>query len=120
MDVRQWRARWGALPRLARAALAYLAALAASALLGAWTIGIGSVVFIAGALCIFGSLVFIRHGGQRRVVTARAQDGKPLRKEWLPPEEREAEIRRGLDIFLVGIALWASVLAPLAFGVVVP
>lgn len=84
------------------------------------TIGMGNAIFVTGAALIASSLWFIRHGGRRKVVVERAMDGKPLRKDWMPEAEREREIRRGLWLFLLGAAMWATLLVPLAFGVVVP
>lgn len=114
------RAPWSALPAWARWPFAYLALVAASALVGWPTIGVGNAVFVAGAALIAASLFYIRHGGRRKVVVARAMDGKPLKKDWMPEADREREIRKGVGLFLLGSALWATLLVPLAFGVVVP
>lgn len=115
-----WRARWARLPAWARWPLAYVALVAASALVGWPTIGIGNAIFIAGAALVGVSLFDIRHGGRRKIVVARSLDGKPLTKEWMPEQEREREIRRGVRLFLLGLAMWATLLVPLAFGVIVP
>jgi hypothetical protein len=120
MTIAAARARWAALPAPARWPLAFLALLAASALVGRLSVGVGNAVFLAGALLVLGSLLFIRHGGRRKVVVARAPDGKPLRRELVPDDVRAGEVRRGVALFLLGIALWAALLLPRAFGVAVP
>lgn len=120
MTAASLRARWQALPAWARWPLAYVALVGASALLGWPTIGAGNAIFVTGAALVASSLFYIRHGGRRKMVVARAMDGKPLKKDWMPESEREREIRKGIGLFLLGFALWATLLVPLAFGAIVP
>ena len=104
----------GRIPRWARWPLAYLILVSLSALVGLVAFDFGSVAFALGIACVFVSLFFIRMGGPRRVVTQRAQDGTPLVREWMPEAEREREIRAGVAIFLLGIALWMTAIASYA------
>ncbi|HWH08932.1 MAG TPA: hypothetical protein VNX21_07010 [Candidatus Thermoplasmatota archaeon] len=99
MDLRR-------VPRRARWPLAYVAVLALSAGLGALTpLGAGNTVFLAGAACVLGSLAFVRLGGERTIVGRNLQ-GVP---EWgIDPEKRRREVRRGMALFAMGLALWAA------------
>lgn len=114
------RAAWTRLPAWARWALGYAAALALCLLLGALTPwDAGAFLFLGGALAILASAWMIRLGGPRSAVTLRAPDGKILRREPMPEDERRMEIRRGLAVFALGLALWAAMglllRAPLPF-----
>lgn len=66
----------------------------------------GAVAFVLGAALVVAAAALLRTGGQRKTVTVRAPDGTPLRKEPVDPERREKEIRVGLFLFLLGLALW--------------
>lgn len=100
--------RWRALPEAARWALAYAGVLMGSAFVGLATgLGADNAVFLAGALAIAASATRIRLGGPRLKVVGRTLKGRAIR-EPMPPEERRAEIRQGVLLFLFGLALWAA------------
>lgn len=94
------------LPPWARWLGGYAAALALSAGLGLVTpLGPGNGVFLAGVLCIFASIAHVRLGGERTIV-GRSLKGVP---QWgLDPEKRRTEVRRGLGLLLLGLALWGA------------
>lgn len=104
--LRSGLSRFGRLPAPARWALAYAALLALASAVGALTpLGVGNAIFVAGACAVLASLAFIRLGGER-TRAGRDITGAPL---WtVDPDARRAEIRRGLRIFLLGVALWAA------------
>lgn len=102
---------WRGLPEPSRWALAYVALLAGSAGLGAATpLGAGNGVFLAGAVAILASVTQIRLGGPRQKVVGRTMKGAPL-KGPMPSDERRQEIQRGVGLFLLGLAMWAPLLA---------
>lgn len=96
----------GRVPRWARWPLAYVATLGLSAGLGAATpLGPGNAVFLAGAACVFASVAHVRLGGERTIV-GRTLQGMP---QWgLDPEKRRREVRRGMGLLLMGLALWGA------------
>lgn len=111
------REAWARLPAWARGVVAYAAALASCLLLGVLTPwDAGAFLFLGGALAILASAWLIRLGGPRTVVTLRAPDGKILRREPLPEDARRREIGRGVALFLLGLALWAPLVARAYFG----
>ena len=105
-------ARWRAWPAWARYGSLYLASLALALLLGLHpSLGWGNALFLAGAVWILASTTQIRAGGHRKTLTHRDIQGRPLFKEKIVSPERETQIQRGVRMFLVGIALWAPLLA---------
>ena|ERR1051325_7332275 len=103
-----------AAPGWAKWLLAYVAALAVSSLVGFVTpLGAGNAIFIAGALAVFASLTFIRLGCPKAMV-GRDLKGKPIFD--YDAKKRGSEIRRGLGIFLLGLALWAVLVASLLWA----
>lgn len=106
--MRAARERILALPAWARWGALYAAALAASALLALLTpLTLGDGVFVAGGALILASVTQVRLGGPRREVVGRTPDGVAIRRE-VEPEKRERELRRGMGLFLVGVALWLT------------
>lgn len=67
----------------------------------------GTALFLLGALLVLASAALIRTGGQRTEVTLRTPDGTPLKREPVEPERRRREIRLGLFLFALALALWA-------------
>ena len=102
-------------PLWARWVAAYLVLLLLAALLAVlpW-LDLGGAMFLLGALGVLVAAFLLRTGGERRVVTLRAPDGTPLRREPVDPERRAREVRLGVFLFLLGLALWAP-LAAMAF-----
>ena len=89
--------------------VAYAASLAASFLVGRLTaLGVGNALFIAGGLATFASIGFIGLGGER-TVTHRDIRGYVISKETLAPEKRRAQLRTGMAIFGLAIALWIAI-----------
>lgn len=85
---------------------AYALVLALASGLGALTrLGPGNAVFLAGAACIFGSIAFIRIGGDKTLV-GRTMMGAP--KWGRDPERRREEIGLGIKLLALGLALWAA------------
>lgn len=103
--MNRMRRAWARLPPAARWPLVWLGLLVGSGGLGRLIgIGAGNGIFLAGVGAILLSLNDIRLGGER---TRFGRDiaGKPL---WgIDPLKRHAEMRRGVSLFLVGLALWA-------------
>lgn len=86
----------------------------AAALGALFRIGPGNGIFLAGAGTLVASLYFLRLGGPKTMV-GRDIDGRP---RWgLDPEKRGDEIRRGLFVFSVAMALWGVLILAFAFGV---
>lgn len=107
--------RWAAWPWWLRWPALYLVAAMLASAVGAATFGVGNALFVAGALLILASLGFLRTGGARSVVVSRDIQGRKV-KELVPKEKRDREIARGVALFLVGVALWASALVPYFLG----
>jgi hypothetical protein len=102
------KAAWSRVPAWARWPLAYAAALALCLLVAALTpLDVGGALFLGGAAGVFASAAILRTGGHRKVVTLRAPDGTPLKREPLPPEARRREVRLGVGVFLLALGLWA-------------
>ena len=113
MDLDGAKAAWARLAPWSRWLLAYAAAVALCLLAALLTpLDAGGALFLGGAAGVLASAAILRTGGERKVVTLRAPDGKPLRREPVDPETRRREIRRGVGVFLLGLGLWA--LLPLA------
>jgi hypothetical protein len=103
--------RW---PPLARWALLYVAVVAACVAVGYPTpLGVGNALFLAGAAALLWSLTSIRLGGPK-ALTGRDARGRPVYGD--DPPARRAEIRRGLAAFAFAMALWAPLLAKIAWG----
>lgn len=112
MDAEALRERWMARPRWQRWLGAYAAIVLAALLVGVVTpLGAGNAWFIAGALVILASLGFIRLGSHRKAIVHRDLDGRRLFKEHVISEERETQIQLGVRLFLLGLAVWALLLA---------
>ena len=110
MPLQRARAAWSRAPAWARWALAYLAAAGLCALAGALTpLQPGGGLFLGGAAAVLVAAALLRTGGERKVVTLRAPDGTPLRREPVDPERRRKEIRLGVGVFLLGLGLWALI-----------
>ena len=102
------RERWAARPRWQRWLLTYAALAALGLVVGLATpLGTGNSWFIEGALVMLYSLSFIRLGSHRRTIVHRDIQGRRLFKEEIIDEKRETEIRRGVKVFAMGMALWA-------------
>jgi hypothetical protein len=96
-------------PAWAKWLAAFAAMLSFSALAGFVTpLGVGNAVFLAGAACILGSLLFIRLGGPKALV-GRELKGKPV--FGFDSAARREELRRGVGLFLLGAAMWAILVA---------
>ena len=104
MDLRE---AWRDQPVWVRWLLSYGVVGLASAGVGAVTpLGVGNATFLVGAAFVLASAFYLRTGGQRMTITVRAPDGTPLRREPVDPVARAHEIRRGVFLFLLGLALW--------------
>lgn len=68
---------------------------------------VGDALFLAGAVVILVSLGRIRLGGARKKVIHRDLQGRRLFTEMVVAPERAQEIRQGLALFALGLALWA-------------
>lgn len=103
-------------PMWARGVVAYLLLLALAWLLSLlpW-LDWGASLFLLGALLVLASAALVRTGGQRSVVTLRAPDGAPLKREPVAPERRRGEIRLGLFLFALAMGLWAPVVGMAVF-----
>lgn len=101
--------RWWALPWWGRWPSLYATLVALCALVGWPTIGLGTSMFLIGAILMLVSLPFIRTGGARRRIVARDLAGRAQR-EFVPREAREREIQSGIGLFLTGLALWIPLL----------
>lgn len=100
-----------AVPGWGKWVLAYVAALGLSSLVGyATPLGVGNAIFLAGAAAVLVSLTFIRLGGPKALV-GRDLKGKPMFD--YDNQKRNAELKRGVGIFLLGMALWAVLLVSL-------
>lgn len=108
------RGAWTRLPWLARWAACYLGAAALCGLAALATpLDLGGALFLGGAAGVLVSAGIVRLGGPRfRVAKREPRSGKALALEPVPEDERETEIRRGVGLFLLSVALWA--LIPLA------
>ena len=82
---------------------------AASALVGALTpLGVGGALFVAGAVAVFASIGFVRLGGAKTLV-GRTPGGVPIFGD--DPAKRERELRMGIGVFVLALALWAAAVA---------
>lgn len=106
---------WARVPAWGRWVLAYLGAAGLCSLVGALTpLRVGGGLFLGGAALVLASAAILRTGGERKVVTVRAPDGTPLKREPVDPERRRREVRLGVGLFLLALGLWAP-LAAMAF-----
>lgn len=107
MDAEAARARWAALPGWQRWLVVYAALALSATLVGLATpMHVGTAFFLVGAIVMLVSLSKIRLGGHRATITQRDIQGRPLFKEKTILPERENDIREGIGIFLLGLALW--------------
>ena len=108
MDVDAARARWAALAGWQRWLAAYAVLALLAALVGLATpMHVGTAFFLTGAVVVLVSLSKIRLGGHRKTITQRDIQGRPIFKETTVVPERERDIREGIGVFLLGLALWA-------------
>lgn len=94
-------------PPEARWAAAYVAlVVGALAVAAATPLLWQDALFLLGAAFVLLSVAFIRTGSPTGMMSLRDERGARIARVPVDPEVRRAEIRRGVAIFLGGLALW--------------